>query len=172
MMVQQLKAAHARQAPEPTPIVFAMVLSISIGTALTLLLAWHVYLVLTAQVQDFSSPTRNFPEMCEVVVLMEGPGRAIKQPRQAATSLSVSQQRPRLDQLPYLTFHVARSPCRSILTHSSVATQGTIEFHNNRKLRRAAHASGGAWVNPYDLGPAANWQVSILQHLVRCLLLL
>ena len=28
---------------------FAMVLSVSVGTALTLLLAWHVYLVLTAQ---------------------------------------------------------------------------------------------------------------------------
>ena len=51
MTIGQLKAAHARRDPEPTPVVFAMVLSVSVGTALTLLLALHAYLVLTAQVR-------------------------------------------------------------------------------------------------------------------------
>ena len=50
MAIAQLRAANARGGPEPTHLLFAMVLSVSVGTALTLLLAWHTYLVLTAQV--------------------------------------------------------------------------------------------------------------------------
>jgi len=83
--------------------------------------------------------------------------RAISYFRQQHPLLSLTATQTRSAPSPHI--HVARSPWRSILTHSSVATQGTIEFHNNRKLRRAARASGGVWVNPYDLGPAANWQV-------------
>jgi hypothetical protein len=51
MAIAQLRAANVRGGPEPTHMLFAMVLSISVATALTLLLAWHTYLVLTAQVR-------------------------------------------------------------------------------------------------------------------------
>ena len=37
--------------------------------------------------------------------------------------------------------------------------QSTIDFYKNRKQRQALQSSGSIWVNPYDLGPAANWQV-------------
>jgi hypothetical protein len=43
--------------------------------------------------------------------------------------------------------------------HVSLPVQSTIDFYENRKQRRAARLSGSAWVNPYDLGPVANWQV-------------
>ena len=39
------------------------------------------------------------------------------------------------------------------------ALQGTIDWSENRKRRRAAQAAGGQWLNPRDLGPGANWQV-------------
>ena len=61
MTLDQLKTAHARQASEPAPLVFAMVLSISIGTALTLLVAWHAYLIFTAQVVPLIPTTCSLP---------------------------------------------------------------------------------------------------------------
>ena len=74
MTIDQLKAAHARRAPEPTPLVFAMVLSISAGTAVSLLVAWHAYLVLTAQVHQLPFPTHPLPTL-----------DAIKRPNLTAT---------------------------------------------------------------------------------------
>ena len=59
MAIAQLRAANARGGPEPTHLVFAMVLSVSVGTALTLLLAWHAYLVLTAQARKLRRTSRT-----------------------------------------------------------------------------------------------------------------
>ena len=62
---------------------------------------------------------------------------------------------------------VPRARCRTpagfhdlqLTLNGIVPVQSTIDFYRNRKQRRAARSSGNAWVNPYDLGPAANWQV-------------
>ena len=167
MTIEQLKAAHAREAPEPTPIAFAMVLSVSVGTALTLLVAWHTYLILTAQVR--TSPFVDFvvcrPELvgCNFArfeLSSDCPSyTVIKQHALQASALStkVRQQRCSTQQPHCLQAGCAKSALRDLIV--LMPTQSTIDFYQNRKLRQAARASGGTWVNPYDLGPAANWQV-------------
>ena len=126
---------------------FAYFLCLSVGLSITMLLGWHLYLVLSAQTTiDFYQVRQPRPEASASRPALLGAARLGPTRPGPARDASQAPRRRSSPHRPACTCAAAASPV------------GTAAAAQNRVRAQKMRVRGMVWMNEFDLGQRRNWE--------------